>query len=258
MLKRIKQPMIRLNKIFAIMILLTGLKTSAQKFMVDVITLNNGDIYKGLIVAQPDSGIIRLNTFCYSSLNFRLSEIASMTKEKLDFHRSGLNLPFNYETKGYINITDFGVIAATGENNQNAVFSVSTFNGYSFASRFIAGAGLGIELFETLMLPVYADARLIIAKSRITPFALFKSGYSFALEDPASYWGESYNAYGGFMLGTGVGAFIWVSDRSAFEINILYRFQSIKTERTYEWSGETSLMTTRYNRLELRFGLLFQ
>jgi len=240
------------------LILLASFKAPAQKYVVDVITLQNGDVYKGMIVDQPDSAIVRLNTFCYSTLNFNVSEIASIDSERLNLHRSGLDLHFNFETKGYLNITDFGVIAATGSNNQNAIFSVSTFNGYSFASRFIAGAGIGIELFETVMLPVYADTRLIIAKSRVTPFALLKSGYSFALEDPAGYWGESYNTYGGYMLGAGLGAFIWVSDRSSFEINLLYRFQSIKTERTYEWTGETSIMTTRYNRLELRFGLLFQ
>ncbi len=240
------------------MLILPVFNTAAQKYLVDVITLNNGNIYKGLIIPQPDSGIIRLNTFCHSTLNFSLNEIGSVSTEKLNLRHSGMEIPFSYEPKGYINITDFGVLAATGNNNQNAIFSVSTLNGYSFASRFIAGAGIGIELFESVMLPLYADTRVILAKSRITPFAILKSGYTFALEDPESYWGESYNSYGGFMLGTGAGAFIWVSDRSSFEINLLYRFQSVRTERTYEWSGETSMLTTRYNRLELRFGLLFQ
>jgi hypothetical protein len=254
----IKQPLGRIYITALIAFLLPAFNAFPQKYLVDVITLNNGNIYKGLIVAQPDSGIIRLNTFCHSTLNFSLNEIASVSSEKLNLRRSGIEFPFSYEPKGYINITDFGVLAATGNNNQNAIFSVSSFNGYSFASRFIAGAGIGIELFETVMLPVYAETRFILAKSRLTPFAQLKSGYTFALEDPESYWGESYRAYGGFMLGTGAGAFIWVSDRSSFEINILYRFQSIRTERTYEWTGETSVITTRYNRLELRFGLLFQ
>jgi hypothetical protein len=253
-----KQPVKRLYIVISLLILLSVSEAFAQKYDIDVITLQNGDVYKGIIVDQPDSGIIRLNTFCYSTLNFNLSEIASLTKARLNIRRSGLDLPFYYEPKGYINITDLGILAATGNNNQNAIFSVSSFNGYSFASRFIAGAGLGLELFETAILPVYADTRLIIAKSRIMPVLILKSGYSFALEDPAGYWGESYNAFGGFMIGSGAGAYIWVSDRSAFEINLLYRHQAIRMERTYEWTGETTTMTTRYNRLELRFGLLFQ
>jgi hypothetical protein len=254
----IKQPMLRLCLISAIFLLLAPSRAFTQKFVVDVITLNNGDIYKGMIVTQPDSGIIRLKTLCHSTLNFSHNDIASVSTEEINLRRSGLDLPFTYEPKGYVNITDFGLLSATGNNSQKAIFSVSSFNGYSFASRFIAGAGIGIELFETLMLPVYADTRLIIAKSRITPFASVKSGYSFALEDPAGYWGESFDSYGGFLFGSGVGAFIWVNDRSSFEINLLYRLQAIKTKRTYEWSGETSIITTRYNRLELRFGLLFQ
>jgi hypothetical protein len=253
-----KQLLARIYSIALVVFLLPAFIADAQKYLVDVITLNNGNIYKGLIVEQPDSDIIRLNTFCHSTLNFSLNEIASVSSEKLNLRRSGMELPFSFEPKGYINITDFGVLTATGNNNQNAIFSVASFNGYSFASRFIAGAGIGIELFETVMLPLYADTRVILAKSRITPFALLKSGYTFAMEDPEGYWGESYDSHGGFMLGAGVGTFIWVSDRSSFEINLLYRFQSIRTERTYEWSGETSMITTRYNRLELRFGLLFQ
>jgi hypothetical protein len=254
-----KQPFVRLYLIIFILLGLTAVKASAQKYIIDVITLQNGDIYKGLIVEQPDSGIIRLNTLCHNTLNFNLNEVVSVSTEKINLRRSGLDLPFHYEPKGYINITDFGVLAATGNNNnQNAIFSVSSFNGYSFASRFIAGAGIGIEWFESLMLPIYADTRVILVKSRITPFIGLKTGYSIALEDPAGYWGESYNSFGGLIFGTGAGVFIWVSDRSSFEINLSYRHQGIKTERTYEWSGETSILTTRYNRLELRFGILFQ
>jgi len=253
-----KQPRRSLFLIVFILLAITATQASAQKYLVDVITLKDGNIYRGLIVEQPDTGIIRLNTLCHNTLNFYMTEIVSVSTEKLNLHRSGLDLPFSYEPKGYVNLTDFGVLAATGHNNQNAIFSVTSVNGYSFASRFIAGAGIGIELFESVMLPLFADARIILARSRITPFAGLKAGYSFALEDPAGYWGESYNSSGGFTWGTGAGILIWVSDRSSFEINLAYRYQAIKTERTYEWSGTTTELTARYNRLELRFGILFK
>jgi hypothetical protein len=241
-----------------ILLTFTVLSTSAQKYIIDVITLQNGNIYRGIIVEQPDTGIIRLNTLCHNTLNFNRNDISSVSTEQLNLRRSGLDIPFKYEPKGYVNITDFGLLIATGNNNQNGIFTISTMNGYSFASRFIAGAGVGIELFQSLMLPLYADTRIILAKSRITPYAGFKTGYSFALEDPAANWGESYDSHGGFTLGTGAGVFIWINDRSSFEINLSYRYQAIKTDRTYEWSGVTTTLTTTYNRLELRFGILFQ
>lgn len=231
---------------------------NAQKYVVDVITLHNGDVYRGIIVEQPDSQIIRMNTFCQSTLNFNVNDITSVSSEELNLRRSGIKLPFQYEPRGYVNITDFGLLIATGDNEQNAIFSVSSMNGYSFSSRFITGAGIGIDLYETLIMPVYADTRVILMKSRLTPYAGLKAGYSFSLEDQAANWGESYDTRGGFTWGVGAGIFIWTSERSSFEINLSYRYQAIHTETSYEWSEQTSYYTTQYNRLELRLGVLFQ
>lgn len=255
----LKQP--PLKTLFSVLILIAltaNFNIYAQKYTVNVITLRNGDIYRGIIVEQPDSQIIRINTLCHNTLNFNVNDITSIASEEINLHRSGLKIPFQYESKGYINVTDFGLLIATGNNPKNAIFSVSTINGYAFSSRFITGAGIGIELYETLMMPVYADTRLILLKSKLTPYAGLKAGYSFSLEDPPPNWGETYNVKGGFTWGLGAGIFIWSSDKSAFEINLSYRYQAIHSETFYEWSDLTSYYTTRYNRLEMRLGFLFQ
>jgi hypothetical protein len=254
----LKQPGIKTFFTVLFWTVLAVCNSHAQKYTVDVITLQNGDIYRGIIAEQPDSQLIRINTLCHNTLNFNKDEIISITSEKINLRRSGLKIPFHYESGGYVNITDFGLLIATGNNSQNAIFSVSTMNGYAFSSRFITGAGTGIELYETLMMPLYADARIILLKSRLTPFVGLKTGYSFSLEDPPSNWGETYNVKGGFCWGLGAGILIWSSDRSAFEINLSYHYQAIHSETTYDWSNTTSYYTTKYNRLELRFGFLFQ
>ena len=254
----LKQPGMKPFFTGIILMALITFSSSAQKYLVDVISLKNGDIYRGKIVEQPDSEIVRINTLCHNTLNFNLDDISSISSEKINLHRSGLNLPFDYESRGYVNITDFGLLVATGDNAQNAIFSVSSVNGYSFASRYIAGAGIGIELYETLMLPLYADMRVILLKNRVTPFVGLKAGYSFSLEDPEPNWNESYDSHGGFTWGMGAGIFVWTNERSSLEINVSYRYQAIRTETTYEWPEKTSLFTTKYNRLELRFGFSFQ
>lgn len=253
-----KQPWKNLYFIGFILLAFTTSQISAQKYIVDVITLHNGNIYRGKILEQPDTGIIRLNTLCHNTLNFYLNDISSVSTEKINIRRFGMALPFQYESKGYVNITDIGLLIATGHNSQNAIFSVSSLSGYSFASRFITGAGIGIEFFETLTLPLYAETRVILLKNRITPFAGLKAGYSFSLEDPPPDWGTIYNYMGGFTWGTGAGILIWSSNRSAVEINLAYRYQAIRTEITYEWSGAINTIITKYNRFELRFGFLFQ
>src|SRR4030042_3631217 len=97
-----KQPV---RIIFTVLLLLTVsiFSTYAQRYIADVITLQNGDVYRGIIVEQSDTGIIRLNTLCHNTLNFNLNDISSVSTEKLNLRRSGLDLPFQYEPKGYVN-----------------------------------------------------------------------------------------------------------------------------------------------------------
>src|SRR4030042_6248024 len=120
-----KQPARSIFFIGFILLTFTIFRTSAQRHIVDVIALQNGDFSRGIIVEQPDTGIIRLNTLCHNTLNFNLNDISSVSTEKLNLRRSGLDLPFQYEPKGYVNITDFGILIATGNNNQNGIFTIS-------------------------------------------------------------------------------------------------------------------------------------
>lgn len=256
MKKMLKQPFHKVLFICIIIILQGNIQVYAQKYTIDVISLKNGDIYKGIIIEQQDPEILRIETLCQNVMNFKMEDILSVSSEK--FKPWSAAMPNTFGPKGYLNITDFGMLIGTGNNSKNAIFSISSFNGYGFSSKYVIGAGAGIELFETLMLPLNIETRWVMTDSKFSPFLSVKAGYSFALEDPESYWGESYNSTGGYLCGTGLGVLIWTNNRNAFELNIQYRYQDIKTIRTYEWSGETTTLTTKYNRLELRFGFLFQ
>ncbi|KPK86601.1 MAG: hypothetical protein AMS27_04760 [Bacteroides sp. SM23_62_1] len=251
-----KQPFIKTIFLCLAMIFFIILNVSGQKYTVDVIRLKNGDVYKGIVIEQPDPGVLKIETLCQNIMHFNRKDVESITSEKFKPYSSAI--PSSFGPKGYLNITDFGMLIGTGNNSKNAILSISSFNGYGFSSRYIVGAGIGVELFETIILPMYFETRWIIANNKFTPFLNLKAGYSLALEDPVSYWGENYNSTGGYLYGTGIGVLIWTNNRNAFEINFHYRYQDIKTVRTYEWSHETTTLTTKYNRLELKFGFLFQ
>jgi len=251
-----KQPFLKMISLCFLLVFLTIFQTSSQKYVIDVIHLKNGDIYKGIIIEQPDPEILRIETLCQNTMNFNMEDVLSISSEK--FKPWSAAITYTFGPKGYVNITDFGMLIGTGNNSQNAIFSISSFNGYGFSSRYIAGVGIGVELFETLMLPLYVESRWVITRSKFTPFLSLKAGYSFALEDPESYWGETYNSTGGYLCGIGLGVLIWINNRNAFEINIQYRYQDIRTIRTFEWSDQTSTLTQKYNRLEVKFGFLFQ
>ena len=251
-----KQPFIKITILYLSLTLMIVFQASSQKYTVNVIRLKNGDVYKGRIIEQPDPGILRIETLCQNIINFNMEDVLTVSVEK--FKPFSTALPNKFGPRGYMNITDFGLLVGTAYDSQAAIFSISSFNGYGFSSRFMVGADIGIELFEAIMFPVNIDTRIAITNSKFSPFLSFKGGYSFALEDPESYWGEDFNTKGGYLYGIGVGSLIWVNNRNAFEINLYYRHQDIKTIRTWEWSGETTTITTKYNRLEIRFGFLFQ
>jgi len=250
-----KQPYLKILSLFLSFSFLIVLHVDAQKYVIDVIHLKNGDVYKGIIIEQPDTEIVRIETLCKNIINFDMKDVLSVKSEK--FSPWFIHMPFTPGPKGYLNITDLGTLIGSGNNNRNAIFSISSFNGYGFSSKMVGGS-IGFEIFETLMLPVYFEFRGVLAISKFSPFFSLKAGYSFALEDPESYWGENYNSTGGYLFGTGLGALIWINNHNAFEISIQYRYQDIKTIRTDDWSGETTTLTKKYNRLELKFGLLFQ
>jgi len=207
------------------------------------------DGYNGTDDMRIDTGVDRDFDGTLSA-----GEIASIRQETIN---TGKGSHYTPKTKGYNNITDFGLLAATGYNEKNAIFSILSTHNYAFGKGFSAGAGIGLELFEQPAIPLYASFTWQMGTLRFSPFIHAKAGYSFAIRDPETYWDYSINATGGMMLSSGFGTKIWVSHRNALVISLLYRYQDIHSVRTWEWTGETTELLKRYNRLELRFGFQF-
>ena len=247
------QPVYRI--IFSVILFsIAGIAITSAQDDVDVIYLDNGNVIRGHLIEQPDSTVIRIETLCHNIFQFRQDEITSIRQELL---RTRKNRSFTPKETGYSNITDFGLLVATGYNQKNAIFSILTTHNYTFRKRMAAGAGFGLEFFEQLSVPLYASYTWQVNAQKLSPFTTVKAGYSFAVGDPGDMWDYSIEASGGMMLSAGVGTKIWLSHRNALVISLLYRYQGIHSVRTWEWSGETTELLKKYNRLELRFGFQF-
>ena len=233
---------------------IAGMAITSAQDDVDVIYLDNGNVIRGHLIEQPDSTIIRIETLCYNIFQFRQDEITSIRQE---LFRTKKNKSFTPKVTGYSNITDFGLLVASGYNTKNAIFSIQSTHNYAFRERMAAGAGFGLEFFEQLTVPLYTSFTWQVNSQKLSPFTTIKAGYSFAVGEPGYSWDYTIDASGGMMWSAGVGTKIWLSHRNALVIKIQYRYQGMHSVRTWEWTGATTELLKKYNRLELRFGFQF-
>jgi len=233
-----------------------GFISSAQEIRVDEIHLLNGNIIRGHILDQSDTNLVRIETLCSNVLHFEKAEILFM---ELNTKRAVDNLdPYQgIDGSGYFNVTDFGLLIGSGNNEQNRILSFTTVHGYAFIPYLFTGVGSGVELFEQATIPVFSDIRWHFYNRKISPFINFRCGYAFPLQDPESYWDFTFDTRGGMLWSAGMGTAIQMNSGNACTINVLYRYQGIKTLRTIEWTGYTSELLKKYNRFEIRFGFMF-
>ena len=91
----------------------------------------------------------------------------------------------------------------------------------------------------------------------MVPFFRGFIGYGVPLEDPREQWGTLINNLGGIMYGAGVGTSIRTGSSSALTISLIYRYQSLVSNYEEEWTGQHSRIETRFNRIALRVGFVF-
>jgi len=169
----------------------------------------------------------------------------------------------NRKKKGYFNTTQISLLMGRlPVNEQNYSYSyyqydeeyrkiktlpsVSMTNGYMFNEHWAAGVGIGFEMFDQNMFPLFADIRYTLRDNEIAPFFAIKSGYSIGdlkkkHYDVLYFYYQPYYAtdvyfrnYGGFILHPEVGTKIPLSEKADLLVTIAYRYQVKKTSVTKE------------------------
>jgi len=119
--------------------------------------------------------------------------------------------------------------------------SVTMTNGYMFNKHWAAGLGVGFEIFERNLFPVFADIRYTLWDNQISPFFAIKTGYAIgslkkkhydnlALDfEPYYFTNVDFRNYGGFMLHPEIGVKFPLSKNADLLITVAYRFQKTKS-----------------------------
>jgi hypothetical protein len=92
----------------------------------------------------------------------------------------------------------------------------------------------------------------------VSPFVKGSIGYSFPIEDPPETWGVRTNNNGGYMYVLGLGTFVRLNEHNALSISLVYRFQSLKSVISQDWTDEVINLDRQYNRFAFRIGFAFE
>lgn len=236
-----------------ILLIIIPVSLNAQKQEVDAVHLNNGEVYRGSLKEHINPEIVQLETLCLNTRLFNVSDINRIDREQVDlsaFSRQAVS------DAGYFNRTNLGALIGTGNEN-NAIFSIQMVNGYKFGRRYHPGIGVGLEFYDQSYVPVFADFTYLLTTGRVSPFVRGSFGYSLPLEDPPGVWGRHLDNRGGFLYSGGFGASIRTGASSALDVSLVYRFQSLKSVQTEDWTEQILNLEQQFNRISLRIGFLF-
>jgi sRNA-binding regulator protein Hfq len=217
----------------------------------DVVYLKNGGIIRGEIREITDDFTVKIETVGRNLFVYKREEVERISRE-----REAKNASFQLKEKGYVNMTEFGLL--TGQSvgndqvfNHNAV-SLQTFNGYQFRPALQVGLTTGIDWYQSFALvPVAFGLRGDFSQSKVTPFYSFDVGYGF---DWLNIDTASRRAKGGMMWNPGLGLKVR-GNHTAWTIGVGFRSQKASTFTNWGWQWREQ--DIHYNRLALRTGISF-
>ena len=151
--------------------------------------------------------------------------------------------------------------------------SVTITNGYLFNEHWAAGAGLGFEIFDHNLFPLFAELRYTLWDTKISPFVSMKAGYAFG-NFKAKHYDDLYLSwspyhvndatlrhYGGMILHPEIGVKVPLNENSDLLVTAAYRNQKTKSvaRKDYEsnqfdeWEHKATL-----NRISFGVAILFR
>lgn len=227
---------------------------SAQKRVKQTIVLGNGTSLEGIVVADS-SDYLKLRLTTPRVLTIRKSDILQVAPEY------PVEKPFTGRQGYAIRLSVSTLVGRDSEGN-NGNLSIHLSNSYQFGNGISVGFGTGLEELNVPVMPFYADLRYYPMHSRLSPFIWMKSGWSLAfghLENGQYYYYGLPKSRGGNMFNAGTGIELASWRRNAVIIGVGYRYQKISfSYDNSRFTEPVSEIITRFNRVEVQFGLVFR
>ena len=132
--------------------------------------------------------------------------------------------------------------------------SVTMTNGIKFNDHWAAGVGIGYEIWDRNLFPLFVDVRYTVWGNRVSPFFALKSGYAFSSFKKKK---SGLDKHGGFLMQPEMGVCVPLSQSTGLLFTVAYRYQQTKSTERYTYGAYYDSWVTkdRFNRLE--FGVAF-
>jgi hypothetical protein len=122
---------------------------------------------------------------------------------------------------------------------------------YNLTERWVVGAGTGLSFYEKMLIPLYADVRFQLGRTRkITPYAEIGVGYSFAVEGDAN---------GGFFMNPSIGIRYPLKNKMELQFSIGYELQELERlkKQTDSYFSKEFSEKLSHHAISIKLGLIF-
>ncbi len=144
--------------------------------------------------------------------------------------------------------TDMGVGMAAN-TPEYTPFTWRVMGHYSATKHLSVGVGTGLSFYEKALMPVFADAKLMIGKAhKLNPYVEYAVGYSFVLDR---------NANGGFYMNPAIGMRYSLSKGKALTFSVGYEQQKLERLKEYQNSLYVAQFAEKLDHASISFKVGF-
>ena len=229
------------------------------------IQLTDGSILKGKITkTDEENNLIYIQLDSGAEVMVSANTVVESKERKGEFHI----LPNGKAVQkgGFYLIPQMYTLTArrskswegSSDNIRHAV-GLTVTAGHQFKNFIAIGGGIGVDLYENALMPLFLDVRGNFGKKNLTPYYAVGLGYGFPLGKWLSNgeeWAPAKQIKGGKFIYPAVGMKFATRSAIAFQMDIGYNFQ--QNERDLgQWWGNDAVERIWYKSLAIRMGVAF-
>jgi hypothetical protein len=220
----------------------------------DTLYLRNGSIAIGKIIEktktdykiQTDEGYL----FTFSSEEIERYVPAAKTEKNPNPER---------KTQGFSFIMETGIPVGSSDVNFPIHFSITPTVDYSFNLFHSISAGTGLEYWENLMLPLFAEYRVSLSEGNVAPFLNFRLGGLINLKEDVSDEYFRVDNRNGWTFSVGLGL-LWPLGSVESFVKLGYRYAFSRNITTFSDANPPyDIMDEKlnFNCFEMKWGFKF-
>jgi len=232
--------------------------SAQQEERIDHVYFYGNNTLIGTIIDTVDQQYIRLKVVGDSTMLIPMSLIEKVETGKVRFLRSAQGR-FAQSDGFFLELAGQFLTAESAVSDQKRLNIGFQFNGGYYALPWLSlGAGIGLDRYEQVVLPVFTQIRMYVPERLTTPYLGFQFGRGIAIEKVFNRE-EFDDSRGGWMWYPSIGLRVASRRGADFHIDMGYKFQQLTEEFNFpdDWWQSSVREQTTFQSFSLRLGCTF-